>query len=395
MASPSVRTLPANRSYVFADSVYAEEGGDRRNPYDFTCNLSGGLVGKEIIYSTIYWNQPIFSHNRLNNELRFQINGVTSTTYIIYVTPFLMFNQYDGNPVGTSYLTPQTYSYASNVELALNGDVRTYPNNVTLINGGTGILKDADGHTMHPQFRYSPSRGFVFTFAPSTNNNIPVYTVKLLPCSFISGAHFVHGFGINSNDSSDFIPRDEWTPAYFSDDTPTLLPFRYIVVSSNEITKERVMPSFQNASSTKTLNEIAIFELNSNFTASYHTKTVGNDATVISKRDDYQPQKIRIRITNEDGKTILPGDPLRSLLGNSSVSLSSRYSFLPNSPTSRQNRGDHTFTNWIVFGEAAPSYSGDYIEVDSKSPSYPFGNPYADALGEDLIHELFVVLESN
>lgn len=368
-ADPSFRTLPANRSLVVADSVYRDVSDETQSAYDFICKLNGGLEGKEIVYQKLYWNQPIFSHTNENCELLFQINGDTSVTYVVYATPYLLYTSYDGNPYGTSYLPPQPYSYASNMELAFNGDVRSLPLNATPIHGGSGILQDADGIEMFGQFRYSPSRGFQLGFQASTNPNIPVYTIRLLPCSYIEKAHYVHGFGVTSSTSPNtFIPRDMWTVCYNSDDTPSLLPFRYITIQSDELCKDRKMISFQNSSSPKHLNELAIFNLNSCFTGSYHMEMVGEDATVISKRDDYRPQQFRISILDEEGNVIQCDDPVKNVLMSPLVYEKVKQTFYNGL---KLNRGNWVFTNYLLFGTPngnihSPTEAILHLKTDNK-----------------------------
>lgn len=348
--SPTVRTLPANRSLVVADSVYRDVLVPGQSPYNFDCKLNAAMNGKEVIYTKLYWSQPLFSHNNSNNELRFQINGDDTTTYVVYATPFLCFNQFDGNPEGSSFQTPQPYSYADNMEKGFNGDVRNLSNNLVLINGNTGILQDADGFNMTVLFRYSPSKGFVITFEPSTNPNIPVYTFKLLPCSYIANAHFVHGFGITTPESDGgIVPRDQWCVSYFSDDTPSLLPLRFITIASPELTKDRRMISFQNSGKfSRSLNELAIFSLNKDYTCAYHTELVGEDATIVSKRDDYNPQSFTIIICDEKGNPLQCSDPIARLLQDPLVPEKYKQEFLfgPNVI----NRGGPNFTNLLLFG---------------------------------------------
>lgn len=366
--SPSINVLPAQRSIVLADSKYRKRNKEKdeqgnivqvesnsESPYNFQAYFSAALVGKEIIYQKLYWCQPLFSHNNTNNELRFQINGDDSTTYVVYAMPFIMYTEYDGNPHGIPWGIPQTYSYADMMELGFNGDVRFLNTNLQLTppqgaDVDYGYLYDADGFRMTVNFRYSPVQGFAISFAPSINPNIPVYTIRLLPCSYIAGAHFVHGFGIYDStiDLTNFVPRDSWTVAYFSDDTPNLLPFRYITVRSEELTKDRRMISFQNANSNRFNNELAIIALSPVYTGTYHTENVGDDATVISKRDDYQPSVVRIAISDEAGFPLICDSPISNLLQTPDIvddSVKSSFLFGP-----RAGRGNVYFVNDIVFG---------------------------------------------
>ena len=365
---PSVNILPAQRSILIADSKYRRQNEavdangnvfsietKNESPYSFQANFSAAIVGKQIIYQKLYWNQPIFSHSDDSVELRFQINGDDTITYVVYAVPFVMYNQYDGNPAGIPWAAPQPFSYASMMELGFNGDVRLLNSNLQLTIPPPpavdyGWLYDADGFQMTVYFRYSPVQGFSISFAPSINPNIPVYTIRLLPCSYIANAHFVHGFGIFDKNISEtsFVPRDLWTVSYFSDDTPNLLPFRYITVRSSELTKDRRMISFQNANANRFNNEIAIIALSPVYTGTYHTENVGDDATVISKRDDYQPSTVRIVIADETGAAIQCDDPISNLLQiQDVVNNTTKNSFLFGSSA---GRGNADFVNAIVFG---------------------------------------------
>jgi len=360
-SSNSVRVLPANRSLVTADSRYRNVNEqETESPYDFNANLSSGIVGKEILYQKLYWNQPLYSHNNTNNELFFQINNDVTTTYVVYATPFTIFNQYDGNPPGSNFQPPQPYSYADGMTQAFNGDVRLANANTYLINAlqpHPGNLYDANGFQMTVQFLYSPSKGFVITFAPSVNPDIPVYSILLLPCNYIANAHFVHGFGIfdPASESTGYVPRNMWTTAYFSDDTPNLIPTRYITIRSSELTKDRRMISFQNANAARFQNELAIIALNPIYSGTFHTESVGDDSTVISKRDDYQPLTFRIQITQEDGSIIECDDPISTLLGLLTGVYESPQvaaSYLPSG--SNVNRGNASFMNCLLF---TPSFA--------------------------------------
>lgn len=376
-AATTVRSIPPNRSLVVADSLYRLKD-PRQSPYDFVCRLNAALDGKDMIYQKLYWNQPIFSHNNSNCEFIFQINGDTTTTYVVYATPFLMYTEFDGNPVGTTFLPPQSGSYASNMELGLNGDVRDLSNNTVPLNVGTGNegkLLDADGFVMTVTFRYSPTKGFVISFVPSVNPLIPVYTIRLLPCTYIAYAHYVHGFGDFSIDEGIYIPRPHWTVAYFSDGTPSLLPFRYIVVESAELVKDRRLTSFQNSSLPKHLNELAIFPLQAAGTGSYQTYSVGSDATVVSKRDDYMPEYFRITIYTENGKVIQCDDPIGNFFNSELGDPTIAASFLPMSGSGFPNRGNPNFTNYLVFGTTLVTKPFEYGPMNLNMDADNYGGP--------------------
>ena len=354
--SSSVRVLPANRSLVTADSRYRDINAvESESPYNFNAKVSSAIVGKEILYQKLYWDQPLFAHNNLNNELRFQINNDPTVTYVVYATPFTIFTAYDGNAPGTSFLPPKTYSYADGMNQAFNGDVRLLSSNLILANLAQpfpGNLYDANGFQMTVKFLYSPSKGFVITFTPSVNPLIPVYSILLLPCNYIANAHFVHGFGIFDpySGTNDFVPRNMWTSAYFSDDTPNLLPTRYVTIRSNELTKDRRMISFQNANTSRFQNELAIIALNPIYSGTFHSESVGDDSTVISKRDDYQPSSFRIQIVGEDGDVLECDDPINNMLGVLGSQYSFVYSYLPGG--TNVNRGNYFFMNVLLFGSS-------------------------------------------
>ena len=346
LGNPSYSTLPSNRSIIVADSRFRDDDVNE-SPYDFTAQLGGtGIYAKELYYQKLYWNQPLFSHNNTNNELRFQMNNDDTVTYVVYATPFLMYSTYDGNPEGTSLLTPQEFSYADNMEKGLNGDVRSLPNNLVLVNG-TGIVQDSLGNPIQINFRYSPTKGFCIYPVQNPLSGLD-YTIRLLPCSYISNAHYVHGFGVwdPTNPELGYVPVSMWSAVYWSDVSPNLLPIRYIVIQSAELNKDRRMISFHNGNFSNFVNELGLFSLNPIYTGIFHEDGVGDDATVISLRDDYKPQRFKIQILDEFGNAIRCDDPIRKLLASGLFPdvLGSFFS------TTWRNRGSPLFTDFIVFG---------------------------------------------
>lgn len=347
----STTVLPSNRSIILADSRFRTENR-LDSPYDFKCDLSGtAIYAKEFYYQKLYWNQPLYSHNNANCELRFQMNGDTTTTYVVYACPFIMHHQYDGNPPGTSLLTPQTYSYANDLELALNGDIRTIPLNTTLINGGSGKLVDPNNplNYITMRFRYSPTRGFCIY--PLQDSATPGYyfTIRLMPCSYIAKAHFVHGFGFYDPDTPtiEYVPHDFFSVAIWSDGTPNLLPSRYIVVQSQELNKDRRLISFHNGNFANFVNELGIFSINPSRTGVFHEVGVGDDATVVSLRDEYTPQSFRIQILDERGNVIKCDDIINNVLQSSGIDPAYTYSYFDGP---YRGRGSPDFINYLVFG---------------------------------------------
>jgi len=347
----STTVLPANRSIIVADSRFRGENAVD-SPYNFNCDLSGtAIYAKEIYYQKLFWNQPLFAHNNSNNELRFQMNNDESITYVVYALPFVIQHQFDGNPPGTSLLPPQPFSYANDLEIALNNDVRSIPNNTTPFNG-VGYISDPSAplHRITIQFRYSPSKGFcIYPLQDSPTPGL-FYTIRLMPCSFISNAHFVHGFGVyNPNASTlDYVPHDFFSLSVWSDTSPKLLPMRYIVIQSQELNKDRRLISFHNGNFANFVNELAIFAVNYARSGVYHEVGVGDDATVISLRDEYTPQSFRIQILDELGNVIHCDDVLTNLLNSQGVDPSFVYSFY--TPGTYFGRGNPDFINYLVFG---------------------------------------------
>lgn len=344
MSDESVNVLPANQSIVVADSQFKSSF---ESHYAFTAKLGSGIYAKELYYSQLYWTQPLFAHNNGNNELIFSMQDDDSTLYVVYATPFIMYNQYDGNPPGTSLLPPQPFSYCWDMELAFNGDVRLLANNAVPINGN-GII-NINGSDITFQFRYCPSKGFCLY--PVQDNVLgTIYTVKFWPCSYIANAHFTHGFGIINPAIStiSYSPRSYYAPCIWSDTVPHLMPYRYVVVTSNELTKDRRLMSFSNGAGSQVVtSELAVFATDPDKTRIYSLFTQGEDASVVGLRSNYTPQSFDIAIHSELGKILRCGDPVSKALQDPSVNTSAQASFW--SPALR-NRGNSTFTNYLLFG---------------------------------------------
>ena len=369
----SVTTLPANRSIILADSRFRSTN-PIDSPYDFNCDLSGtAIYAKEIFYQKLFWNQPLFAHNNDSVELRFSVQGYQmdpDLVFVVYVTPFVIFKEYDGNPPGHSFVTPRQYSYAANMDQALNTDVRTIPLNTTLYGTGgpnPGQVQDSAGNVVTMNFRYLPSRGFAIYATPNTvDGEQRFYGIRLRDCTYIRNAHFVHGFGIFNPDISftEYVPHDMFLSTVFSDCSPNLLPSRYIVIQSQELNKDRRMISFHNGSFSTFVNELAIFAINPAQSASYHQVGVGDDATVISLRDDYTPQSFRIQILNEFGIPYRCDDPLGNLLQSPGVDPNTARSYTNPQfePGVLPGRGNFDFINYLVFG-----YQRIFSGVDTTS----------------------------
>lgn len=346
----SVNALPANQTLIVLDSQFKKTN---ESVYDFTGTFGGsGLYCKEFYYSKLYWNQPLFAHNDKNNELIFSINNDDSVKYVVYATPFLMYNLFDGNPKGTSLLPPSDFSYAKNMELAFNGDVRYLVNNANLI-FGDGKIRNGNvdsGEIISFEFRYNPSRGFCVY--PVQDNDEIVYTIKFWSCSYISKAHFTHGFGIinPSISTTEFVPKSFYSLQIWSDTTPLLLPYRFIMIRSNLLTKDRRLMSFQNGGNSSSVSsEVAIFACDFERTGVYSVLSQGEDASVISLRSEFTPQDFDITILGESNAPLRCDDPISAFLQDATIDITAKTSFL-SGPL--RNRGNYLTTNFLVFGKS-------------------------------------------
>jgi len=381
---PTINSLPANRSLILADSRFrSDEVLD--DPYNFLCDLGGsGIYAKEFFYQKLYWNQPLFSHNSKNCELLFQLNGDENTTYVTYATPFQVYTQLSKENGSMDVLgTPLPASYASNMEMGLNGDLRIMPYNTTRANLSSptpGFALDSNGDPIYIRFRYSPGKGFCIY--PEQNPSVSdLFSIRLLPCSYIANAHFVHGFGVYDPKSSlvsenplQYVPQDFWCVAYWSDVTPTLLPFRYIVVKSDELCKDRRLISFHNGQFSNFINELAVFPLNYLQNGVYHENVVGDDATVVSFRSDYTPQSFRISLLDEFGKVLECDNPIKYMIESGALRYNTTQSYWS---TTYYNRGNHNFMNYILFGYRTfprpNAYTDLQIKVAYFNALYPAG----------------------
>lgn len=341
----SVNVLPANQSLVIADSVYK---GKDESHYNFICRLGTGIYCKELYYNQIYWSQPLFAHNNANCELIFSVNDDDTTIYVVYATPFILYNEFDGNAPGTSLLPPKVFSYCWNMELGFNNDVRLLNNNAVLVNGD-GKVRDTLGNIMTFCFRYAPSKGFC-VYPLQDNPDGAVYTIKMWPCSYIADAHFTHGFGfINPNISlSKYVPRTYYSPVIWSDTVPNLMPYRYVIVASNELTKDRRLTSFSNGlGNSKVTSELAIFATNPSRTRIYTVIPQGDSSSVVSLRPNYTPLTFDISINSELGVPLRCGDGCLLALQDDLVTDNAKKSFWS---SALRNRGNAALTNYLVFG---------------------------------------------
>jgi hypothetical protein len=190
--SRAVTAFPAEDSTVIFDSRYRQNASDR--PADFSAHIAAGIRGKLIEYNAINWSQSIYTHNQENCELIFETSvpidvatGPTTGPFVAYAKPYWIAKTFDGNPANSYYQPPQFGSYAYDIEYALNNDLRLYDANTIV------VTPTFAGGALSFYFRYSPAKGFVL-YLERTDGSVQLST-RILPCSWLDGAHNVHGFG--------------------------------------------------------------------------------------------------------------------------------------------------------------------------------------------------------
>lgn len=357
-----VVTMPPNTSLILADSRY-RENADTEEPADFVCRVSSAVAVKEIFYRQLVWNQPIFAHHANNAEVRFQflatpddINNL-SPVFVTYASPFQCFRNLDGNAPGSVFLPPQQYSYAYQMETAFNWDARLLTSNLApLPHPYTKDIVSGLDKTVRVSFRLNPARGFALQANFYDYNTLTygdMVQLRILNCSWIRKAHYVHGFGVLDPVRRVFVPEDEgFAYTIQSNDAPNLMPSRYVVIQSPELTRDRRTPSFHSTHLSGFTNELAILPLKMENTCTFHANGVREDATVVSLREAYQPSVFEMIMKDEYGNVLDCDDPIGRLLNTPGfLSIQDVQSF-----TSRDGsnvyagRGNSRVINYLIFG---------------------------------------------
>ena len=87
---------------------------------------------------------------------------------------------------------------------------------------------------------------------------------------------------------------------------PTLLPNRYITVTSSALNHDRTLQSFaSNGRGKQFLNELAVFPISFMASNTLTSLIPEDDTTTISFRANYTPQEIDIQILNENGDILI------------------------------------------------------------------------------------------
>lgn len=367
--------LPPNQSLVIADSRQ-RSGNESETPYSFSCICNSGIVAKEVIYSRLVWNQPLFTHNNTNNELIFQVANDTTRTFVVYAPPFITFTEFDGNNASSVGQDPQVGSYAYAMERMLNTQVRRLQLNTILTN--TNDPSRIGKVTLYPSlnivrmyFRYSSSQGF-FIYGQDTTANVNI-PIKILPCNYLNRGHSIHGFGILDRETQSWQPRSSFVACYYSDSIPTLLSFNSIAVVSHQLTKDRRLNSFHSidptpssvgqilddGSSSATLyqgsaefdSELAVFPVSVYDSCVRHEEQTGLDGSVVSFRWGYQPQEFDISILKgQSNEPLKAGDPMRAVNADGSIFNIDLASVVPYNGNLDPYYGDANIQNALLFG---------------------------------------------
>lgn len=441
--------LPPSSSGLLVDSKGRKTN---ESPYSFTANFTSAIRGDLITYSAFQWCQPIYAHTGVSAAFYFDLflpdsiyapdsgswypatdndDDFLNSHYVVYHKPYCCYTNFDGNENnGMPYQPPQVGSYASDLEVALNTDVRLSTNNLVPIDL-SDTFKDISF-----QFRYSASQGFRLTATytdEGSNATIPL-GIRLFPSPSISKAHRVHGFGMECNwdplDVNRGIVRTQsdytriaggnnkqkiWLPNWlaslantpvnntpvnidlssniglsyvlFSDLFPTLIPIEYIQIFSPELTFQRKLPSFRNTAAQCQYgnDEMAIFPTTLDSIGVYKLLVADEDANVWSFREDYAPQTAQFIITDEDGVTLTGSNIMTKFfqLRTNAVDITTYQ--LPFVDYAQNYRSPGAM-NYLLFGVASITTSGQFL-----NPTDDWGSPSGVALDCDVVHYLQVI----
>ncbi len=406
------RAIPVvgpNQTLLSLDSIYRPVVGSVETPANFNAKLSSPLEGDFIQYSHLFWNQPLFCHNLSNNELIFSLQDPNSENespvFVVFAMPFTMIKEYDGNLSGTFFATPKGESYAAQMEYALNFDCRTINNKVYRVNGDGKPYFDINepvgiDFKAIINFRYSSCRGFAIW---ATKSNGDMISIKLHDCSWISQGHNIHGFGRLGAGLARYIPYPFFQPVYYAETMPTLLPYRYLWVTSSILTKERRNPCVANAENPSD-HKNAVCHLIPDVSVSgiYHEYSMPSGSSPIyGLRSGTQPYEVDIQIRNSlNGDALICDNPLTYFLNSFNINQDSEGAFDNSTKSSifsfyGRPPADSLLLNWLIFGsyknwgeanQANPAqYQIDRAKIITTG-TYLLGQANSEMQVEDLIH---------
>lgn len=381
---PSVVLVPPNQTSLLLGSRFRALN---ESPYDFSTNLTAGVVARQFTYRMLYWSSSFFTHNLTNIEilLRFQNDdrntdpSVSPYTYVAYMQPWTQITSFDGHEgnYNSFFNEPLPGSYAAYLQASLN-DLRRYESNLAHF-----PVTVNDGHTITAKVRYNPSRGFVIWFIDDvTQEEVPFL---MLDCDWIDKGHFIHGFGLYD------VTYKKWRPlfynapsavyrrAYYSDSAPTLLYSRYNIVKSRELNRDRRVQSFCSSQASEDFpQEIALIPNSYQKVGSFHTEYIGDDATIIPVRNGTQAQFVRITIRDEFGNDLIAGDPIGNFMADPGVPYSVIHDYFDASSSFQSSN----LLNYLIFQklyEPSPDSrtqpEGNVVtmfEYNTVSTSYPW-----------------------
>jgi len=348
---PSVILVPPNQTSLLLGSRFRSLN---ESPYDFSTNLTAGVVARQFTYRMLYWSSSFFTHNLTNIEilLRFQNDdrntdpNLSPYTYVAYMQPWTQITTFDGHEGNyNSFMNePLPGSYAAYLQASLN-DLRKYESNLAhfpvTVNGG---------HTITAKVRFNPSRGFVIWFVDDVTQE--EVSFLMLDCDWINKGHFIHGFGVFDSVYQKWRPLFYNAPsaiyrrAYYSDSAPTLLYSRYNIVKSRELNRDRRVQSFCSSQASEDFpQEIALIPNSYQKVGVYHTEYIGEDATVIPVRNGTQAQFVRITIRDEFGNDLISGDPIGNFMADPGVPYSVIYDYFDASSSFQSSN----LLNYLIF----------------------------------------------
>ena len=421
---------PANSTLFVADSRY-RSNYNRESPFNFSTKLTNNLDVSELYYQRLTWSQPFYTHNLNNNLLYFSIRFSTSTntnfyTYMaILARPWFSYKSMDGNPAGSVLQTPNPNiaSYALMMEGLLNNQCRNpnilqnlYQNGLiagqpSYYNPNTGIE-----HKCEIRFRYNSATGFVLYAIDPLDSTVQLQIKIFTPQStWVTNGHFIHGFGSYNSNLKTYTIQNEYVFAHLSDTAPLLLSDRYIIILSDELSKNRKLPSFHSNESGSFNSEVAVFQLDYKNSNVMHNLKAETDSTTLNIRVGNAPDLIGIRIEDSAGSVIqcenvmdkffneAPGVDV-STIPPSIPFVPSR--FVDSSQVKYGSCSDWWMMNYLYFGNYGDYWALDYtktkhypaitINVNNYSniipQNYSYGNGFVKASCDDVIHSFTCIL---
>lgn len=381
LGEPPTSIAPANSSLLIADSKF--RSSPLESPTHFECKLSNALDAKEVYYRQLIWNQPLYTHNLENNLIVFDIRRPPTSlvpnpefyTFAVFARPWYTYRSFDGNPPGSVFQTPTQDSYAAMMEYQFNNDIRedsdlAYLQTSFPFTNGTPFYQ-SEPFTNRPatiRFRYSSSRGFcLYAFDSLDNTRQLQLRLSKEFSSWISQGHFIHGFGRWNPTAQKYTPQDDFTEIYYSEDTPTLLPDRYINIISEELTKDRKIQSIHSTNLSNFNNEVAILPLKYTDNSQFNKNIAGEDSTTVNLRPGRTPQSFTISIQDENGKIFICSNIMSNLLslGPGVTPYSSLPASTPWTPQS-------FVLSPVLGGSSAPWYMLNYLLFGSFNQNWTF-----------------------